>query len=332
MKTPLQRIRIGAVLAAIILLAATLGYRWAGWSWLDSIYMVVTTVTTVGYGEIGPMTPSLRLMNLFLIVFGITAGAYTMGGFIQMVTEGEIERVLGERRQGREIAHLKDHVVICGFGRIGKILSAELHRQHMPFVIIESDPGRAHEAHDLGYLSLTGDATEEGSLETARVQYAKTLVTALPNDAANVFITLTGRNMSRALQIIARGEQPSTQKKLIQAGADRVVLPASIGAMRIANMLTRPSAVEFLELVAGKSTLDVEIDELVVPANNRLLELTVAQAEARRKHGLLIVAMRRGGGQIIFNPDDDLNFQPGDTLVVMGKPQDIARFRSEYQL
>jgi voltage-gated potassium channel len=332
MKTPLERIRIGAVLLVAILSAAVFGYRWAGWSWLDAVYMVVTTVATVGYGEIGPMTPPLRLMTIFLIIFGITAGAYTMGGFIQMVTEGEIERALGERRLGREIAKLRSHVVICGFGRIGKILSAELQRLKMPFVIIECEPQRIREAHEQSYLALAGDATEESVLEMAGVPQAKTLVIALPNDAANVFITLTGRNMNRNLQIIARGEQLSTQKKLMQAGADRVVLPATIGAMRIANMLTRPSAVEFLELVAGKSTLDVEIDEMVVPAGSRLVAQTVAQAEARRKHGLLFVAVRRGDGQMIFNPDDDFCFQTDDTIIVMGKANDISRFRAEYRV
>lgn len=331
-RTPLERIRDGAILLTVVLSAATVGYRLAGWSWLDSIYMVVITVATVGYGEIGPMTPGLRILTMAVIVFGMTAGAYTIGGIVQMITEGEIDRALGERRLGREVAKLHGHVIICGFGRMGRILADELHRLKTPFVVIERDQPRIREANDLQYLALIGDATQEGVLEMARVQEAKTLVTALPDDDANVFITLTGRNLNRNLQIIARGEQPSTQKKLIQAGADRVVLPATIGAMRIANMLTRPSAVEFLELVAGKSTLDVEIDEMVIPDGSLLAGQTVSQAEARRKHGLLCVAIRRGAGQMIFNPDDDFKFETGDTIIVMGKPDDIGRFRGEYRV
>lgn len=331
-RTPLERIRDGAILLVVVLSAATLGYRMAGWSWIDSIYMVVITIATVGYGETGPMTPALRIMTMAVIVFGMTAGAYTIGGFIQMMTEGEIERALGERRLGREVAKLRGHVIICGFGRMGRILADELHRLKTPFVVIERDPARIREANDLQYLALVGDAIQEGVLELAGVQVAKTLVTALPDDAANVFITLTGRNLNRNLQIIARGEQPSTQKKLIQAGADRVVLPATIGAMRIANMLTRPSAVEFLELVAGKSTLDVEIDEMVIPSGSLLAGQTVSQAEARRKHGLLFVAVRRGAGQMVFNPDDDFRFETADTIIVMGKSDDIGRFRAEYRV
>lgn len=331
-RTPLERIRDGAILLTVVVTAAVLGYRLAGWSWLDSIYMVVITLGTIGYGETGPMTPSLRILTMAVIIFGMTAGAYTIGGFIQMMTEGEIEKALGERRLGREVAKLRQHVIICGFGRMGRILADELHRIRTPFVIVEREAKRIREANDSQYLALLGDATEEGVLELAGVQHARTLVTALPDDAANVFITLTGRNLNRNMQIIARGEQPSTQKKLIQAGADRVVLPASIGAMRIANMLTRPSAVEFLELVAGKSTLDVEIDEMVVPAGCPLAGQTVAQAEARRKHGLLFVAIRRGAGQMIFNPDDDFKIETGDTIIIMGRSEDIGRFRGENQV
>lgn len=247
---------------------------------------------------------------------------------MQMVAEGEINRALGMRRATRDIEKLKGHVIICGFGRIGQILADEMRRRKQSFVIIDKDNGRLADAREMGILALGGDATEEDTLEKAGIDRAKSLVSALAADADNVFITLTSRNRNPKLQIIARGEFPSTQKKLIQAGADRVVLPAAIGAHRIANMVTRPSIVELMELVAGESTLDIEIDELVLPEKSSLVGKTVMQTEAHRSHGLLVVAVRRAEGEMIFKPNADFAFQPNDTVIVMGRVEDIERFRN----
>jgi voltage-gated potassium channel len=164
------------------------------------------------------------------------------------------------------------------------------------------------------------------------IRRAKCLVTVLPNDAVNVFITLTSRNLNPQLQIIARGEQHSTHKKLLQAGANRVVLPAAIGAMRIAAMVTHPSTVELMELVAGRSVLDVEVDELHVPDSSPLVGRTIREIEARSRHGLLVVAIKHSHGGMIFNPEANLSFQSSDIIIVMGRVEDIERFRREYQL
>ncbi len=287
------RIRRGAIVLAMVLVAAVCGYRWFGWSWLDALYMVVITMATVGYGEHSQLPPPQQAFTIVVILVGISAAVYTFGGFIQMMTEGEIEKVVGTRRMAREIGNLKDHVIVCGFGRIGQILADELSRHHHPFVVIDTSVERIEHARSLGYLAQVGDATEEEVLMAAGIARAKTLVTALPCDAANVFITLTSRNLNRSLQIIARGELQSTQKKLLQAGADRVVLPAATGALRMAAMITRPSTVELLELVAGKSVLDVEVDEVTIPAASPLVGKSVIATEARRKHGLLVVAVKR---------------------------------------
>lgn len=329
MSTPLGRIRRGAVILIGIFVVAVVGYRViGGWTWLDSVYMVIVTISTVGYREIGEMDDRLKVFSIIVIVFGISAAVYTIGGFMQMVAEGEINRALGMRRATRDIEKLKGHVIICGFGRIGQILADEMRRRKQSFVIIDKDNGRLADAREMGILALGGDATEEDTLEKAGIDRAKSLVSALAADADNVFITLTSRNRNPKLQIIARGEFPSTQKKLIQAGADRVVLPAAIGAHRIANMVTRPSIVELMELVAGESTLDIEIDELVLPEKSSLVGKTVMQTEAHRSHGLLVVAVRRAEGEMIFKPNADFAFQPNDTVIVMGRVEDIERFRN----
>ena len=332
MRSPLKRLQVGLVTLAVIFVAAVCGYRLAGWDLLDSIYMVVTTLSMVGYHDAvgGPMTPALEVFTIAVIVVGVSTALYILGGIFQMMTEGEINRALGLRRVSREIKRLSDHVVICGFGRVGETLAAELHRRKRPIVIVDNQPDRVAEAVSLDYLTLNDDATEEDALVNAGIRRAKTLVTTLPRDAENVFITLTARNLNPDLQIIARAESRSTEKKLIQAGADRVVLPSAAGALRMAAMVTRPSTIELIELAAGHHIAEVEIDELTIPGESPLVGSTVRHSQTRRRHGLLIVAVRHADGQLAFNPDADTVFQGGDTVIAMGRPDDIERFRQEY--
>ncbi len=327
MKSPLRRIALGAMILAVVLGASVLGYRLAGWSWVDSLYMVVISVATVGYREMGEMTDALKLFTMVVIVVGISVSGYILGAFVQLLTEGEIERALGQQRMSREIEKLHDHVVVCGFGRIGQRLCEDLHRRGRGFVAIESDASRINNARAMGYLILAGNATDDELLTLAGIERASSLVTALPADADNVFITLTARNLNRRLFIIARGEFPSTQKKLLQAGADRVVLPSLIGAQQMAHMLTRPSVVEFMELVAGRSKLDIEVDEFNVQPGTWLEGLSVGEVESRRKRGLLIVAVKRESLGMSFNPAPEFQFAAGDIVIVMGRTDDIAHFR-----
>ncbi|HUT93329.1 MAG TPA: potassium channel protein [Thermoguttaceae bacterium] len=330
---PLKRLQVGLAILAVIFVVAVCGYRLGGWSLLDSIYMTVTTLSMVGYrddfGATG-MTPALQVFTIVLIVFGVSAVLYILGGLFQMMTEGEINRALGLRRVSREVERLSDHVVVCGFGRMGEILAGELKRGTRPFVVIDNDPERIAAAISLGYLALTDNATEEEALIHANVQRAKTLVITLPTDAENVFITLTARNLNPDLQIVARAELPTTEKKLLQAGANRVVLPAAAAALRMAAMITRPSTVELIELVAGHHVTEVQVDELTITPDSRLVDCTVRDSETRSRHGLLIVALRHPGGDLMFNPGADTVFQGGDTVIVMGQRADIERFRAEY--
>jgi voltage-gated potassium channel len=328
---PLKRLQIGLTILAAILIVAVCGYRMGGWSWLDSIYMAVTTLSMVGYRDDvgGPMTWQLQVFTIVLILFGVSAALYVLGGLFQMMTEGEVNRALGLRRVTREIERLNGHVIVCGFGRTGEILAGELARENRPFVVIDNDPERITEAIALGYLALTDNATEEEALEHAGVARAQTLVITLPTDSENVFITLTARNLNPELQIVARAELPTTEKKLIQAGANRVVLPSAAAALRMSAMVTRPSTVELIELVAGRH-VTVQVDDLTLPPESPLVGRTVRDSETRSRHGLLIVGVRHPGGELMFNPGADTVFQGGDTVIVMGQKADIERFRREH--
>ena len=328
--SPLGRSRRGAAALALIIVIATLGYRLAGWSWLDSLYMVAISISTVGYGEVAPSTPAVRIWTILVLVFGISTSVYTFGGFIQLLTQGEIERALGRLRMTREIEGLKQHTIICGFGRIGRILALELSNDGAPFVLVDHVASRVAEAQTLHYTAYLGDATDEETLLKLGVAKAKSLVTTLPDDASNVFIALTARNLNVSLNIIARAEQPTTQKKLMQAGANHVVLPAAIGAQRMAAMVTHPSAVDFLELVAGKGRLDVEIDEYEVGSNSKLNGKSVREIEASNQHGLLAIALRDPAGGLLFNPEKSLVVKAGQALVLMGKLDAMRQFRRDF--
>jgi len=335
MDSPLRRLMLGlGVLGAIVLIGVA-GYWLAGWSLLDALYMVAITLSTVGFREAHSLedSPGLKLFTILLVVVGVSTALYVVGALVRMMLEGELNKALCQRRAGRQIEQLAEHVVLCGFGRMGELLAAELTRTRKPFVVVERDPQRVAEAAQRKYLVLAHDATEEDALLQAGVQRAKVLASTLPADADNVFITLTARNLNPQVMIIARGELLSTEKKLLQAGADRVVLPAMAGAMRMAAMVTRPTAIELIEVVAGRQVAEVEVDELTIPADGALVGKSIRESELRARHGLLIVAVRRQGGNLQFNPGGETVFEPAMSVVVLGRPEDIIdRFRSDYKM
>lgn len=239
----------------------------------------------------------------------------------------------------REIETLKNHVIICGYGRIGQILTRKMVEAKQPFVVIDNDSDRVTRAEAMGYLVRFGSATDETILESAGILRAKVLATVLSDDAANVFITLTARSLNPDLVILARGEYPSTEKKLKQAGADQVVTPAAIGALRMAHMITHPAALDFMEQAEGRANLnellaqiDVQIDELAIPPRSDLVGASIGTAEVRGSGTFIIVALRRANGAMIMNPDRDIFLHEGDTLIVMGHRGDIPRFAQTHAL
>ena len=238
LSSPLRNLAAGLAFMVVVSACATAAYIHNGWDFGDALYMVVLTVYTVGYDEVRPIdTPELRAVTIALIVTGCTGMIFLTGTLIQLITASQLQQFFGSRRMQKEIEHLTDHVIICGYGRIGQMLARELQAGKADFVIVERGDGRMTAARDLGFLSLQGDATDEDVLRRAGVSRARALATVLPDDAANVFITLSARSLNRGLTIIARGEAASTESKLIQAGADRVVLPTRIGAERMAELL-----------------------------------------------------------------------------------------------
>ncbi|MCG9890511.1 MAG: potassium channel protein [Thermosynechococcaceae cyanobacterium MS004] len=338
MKTSLKRVVAGALFFCTILLVSALGYVLSGWSWMDAAYMVVITIFGVGYGEVKPInTPLLRILTMGLIIGGTTSAVYIVGAFVQMVAEGEINRAIGVRRMNRDIEALKDHVIVCGFGRIGQILARQLSRAKLPFVVIDRDKTRIELAESLGYLVKAGSAAEETILTEVGILRAQVLATVLPDDASNVFITLTARELNPNLRILARGELPSTEKKLRLAGADQVVLPASISAQRIAYMITHPVSLNFLSQDDGRQTLnellaqvDVQVEEIVIVPDSPIAGGTIGDIEVRGKGTFIVVALKQVDGSTIIHPDQSTGLNVGDTVIVMGHRGDIPRLVQRY--
>ncbi|MGE0608407.1 MAG: TrkA family potassium uptake protein [Pirellulales bacterium] len=338
MSGPFRKMATGASLFVGICLVAILGYLAAGWELADAVYMVVITIFGVGYGEVQPIvSPALRGLTMTLIVVGYGAVIYTVGGFMQMLIDGELKQALGARRMTKEIDRLQDHTVICGVGRMGTILARELKSADKPFVVIDTDERRLHNAEEQGYLVVNGDAAEERALEQAGIRRAAVLATVLPNDAANVFVTITAREMNPNLMIIARGENPRTEKKLLGCGANRVVLPMAIGAKKLAQLIIRPSAENMLEQLTNQGELNEELgriglqfDELEVAANSSLVDRALSDIDLRSNHGFLIVGVRRTDGTTLLNPSPSTRLAAGDTVIVIGRDNDIPQLAAKF--
>lgn len=334
---PLHTLLRVLIFVAIVYGLAVAGFVAAGWSLGDAAYMVTLTIFSVGYGEVHPIdTPFLRALAIATIVLGCTGMIVLTGALVQVFAHYQLRSLLGIDRMQSQIERLTDHAIICGFGRIGVQLAKELALARTPFIIVERNPDKIAEAESQGYLTLTADATDEASLKLAGIERARVLATVLPDDATNVFITLSARNLNPRLQIIARGELPTTEGKLIHAGADKVVLPTHIGAERIAELILYPTTARFLgesaqlrDLKRGLNDFGLELEAVTVPAHSALAGEAVAEAERRGRGGFFIVQIDRaggleGGGQSFVHPGDDVKIEAGDSLVLVIRGSRVA--------
>ena len=326
--SPLRNLLAGLIYMLVVTTGATAAYWAAGWSLGDAVYMVILTVYTVGYDEVRTIdTPVLRGITIALIVLGCTGMIFLTGVLVQLITATQLQQVLGLKRMNSQIDRLRGHVIVCGFGRIGVMVARELHAGRAEFVILERSEDRLVQARGLGYLCLQADATDETTLRAAGIERARCLATVLPDDAANVFITLSARSLNRDLEIIARGEVPSTERKLLQAGADRVVMPTHIGAERIAEIILYPGAVRLLDGFDDKEAfnrdlraLGLEIEVVAVEEGSRSAGRPVSLVEQEAGGAFLVVAVNRRHDGGLEQPDGEALLRAGDGVVLVGRP------------
>jgi len=328
MNEALGRARRGALVLGCVFVFSILTYHW--WfkkTLLESIYWTVITIAGVGYSQsVDAEVPAARqFLSIVVILVGMLAMAYTLGMLIQAIVEGQLDKAMGAKRMNKEISKLKDHVIVCGFGRIGQNLAHRLARHRVQFIVIDPCAESIAEAKTHNYLCLEADATDEDVLQSVGLERASTIVFGLQSDPENVFLTLTVRNLNPDITIIARGEHARTEKKLLQAGANQVVLPAIIGAERMADMIVRPEASDLLRCIGHESGLNAELEEFKFTAESYYIGRTVREAEEQQGQ-LMIVAVRRADGETVFNPKDNQILCVGDVVIVMGPAADIEQF------
>jgi voltage-gated potassium channel len=320
----LQNLRMIGLALSLVILAGTAGFHFIeGWSWFDGFYMVVTTLTTIGYQETHPLSHAGRVFNIGVIVAGVSLVFLGIGALTQALLEFELRSFFGRRKMEREIDRLTDHYIICGAGRVGRSAARELARRPVPFVIIENNDAKAARYQN-ECLMMVGDATKEQTLREARIEQARGLVAATTTDATNLYIILTARALNPKLKIIARASEEDAEKHLLKAGADFIVSPYSFAGQRIAQTFLRPHVVSFLDTATTHLGMDLEIGEICVSQDSSFAGKTIETSRLRQERGVIVLAIKRGQG-MRFNPAPDDRIEPGDYLIAMGEPTQLRQ-------
>lgn len=317
-----SRVRIGAAFLALIVLSGTVGYVIIeGVGWFDSFYMVVVTITTVGFAEVIELSGVGRVVTIALMLIGVGTAVYTAGAALEMALANLGGR--GATRMSRQIDNLSDHYIVCGFGRVGSATWEHIARRSENVVVIEKGPDLAEAARSAGALVVEGDATHNDTLESAGIQRARTLIACVRDDSDNLVIVLSAKSMRADLLVISRATEPESESKLRLAGADRIVAPQVVGARRIAAMALDPNLARFVDLVVEHDLVELQIEQIVVPEESPLAGSTLRTSRIREVSGATILAMEDHQEGIELNPDPDRPFTGGDVLVAIGTRQHI---------
>ena len=321
-----KKLWISFLMLVGIILFGTFGYYLLeNMSLFESLYMTIITISTVGFSEIRPLSPASRAVTMVVIILGISVGTYTIGIIVRVFVEGELMRFFGRRKVQKIISDMENHYIICGFGRIGRIICEELHADNMNFIVIDQNPDTIPDLESFHYLYLNMDATSENALLKAGIMKARGLVTAVSSDADNVFITLTAKGLKPDIFILARASEGKNEDKLLRSGATRVVTPYHIGGRRMAQVLKRPTVVDFIDVATMGNKLGLMMEELSIKENSRLVGKNLIESYLRRDFGIIIVAIKKLSGEMIFNPLPSEKIEAGDVLVVIGKKEDLKR-------
>lgn len=323
---PIRHLKISvAVLFALVSIGAGGYMTIEGWRFLDALYMTVITLGTVGFKEVHDLSDYGKLFTMFLIVIGVSVLGYIVGSLAQIMFEGQIQRIIGRKKVEKKIDSLKDHYIICGFGRIGQLICKEFAAKPLPFLVLEKHPEAHEKLHHEEYLHLRGDATEDETLLRAGIKRAKGLISVVTSDTENVYIVLTARGLNPDLYILARSGEESSEIKLKRAGANKVISPYVIGGGRMAQAILRPNVVDFIEIATGREHLELQMEEIPIPGDSAFVGENLISSGFRKETGTIIVGIKKLSGKMVFNPDSHSKIEAGDTLIVLGDPPAILK-------
>ena len=294
-----------------------------GYPPFDAFYMSLTTMTTVGYGEIHPLSQAGRIFNSFLIVFGVTTIFIAIGAMTQTIIELEFGDAIGKRRNKRMIDNLKDHYIICGYGRVGRGAAHELRHAGVPFVVVDNNPDRVERAMLAGMLAVAADSTQDETLRLVGIERARGLVAALATDADNLFVLLSAKGLNPQIYVATRAAEEGAEAKMRRAGADAVFAPYAMTGHRLAQSLLRPHVVQFLDFTTKDVGEDIAIEQVRVSGASEMVSKTIKEMQLRKEVGVIVMAIRKESGEMVFNPPAETAVQGGDYLIVMGRPGNL---------
>ncbi len=321
-----RRFLLFLVVPGLLFLGGTLGfYRLEGWSLFDSLYCTVITLTTIGYGDLAPVTRGGRVFAMLLALGGVFTLFFLGAEFIRAIVGGEIQTLLGRRRMERALNRLNGHLVVCGYGRMGRLVCREFSSQGLAFVVIDREPDTLVDFGLAHGIPLVGDATLDETLQQAGVLRARALVSVAPSDADNLLIAMSARLLNEKLFIVARAEQEQTGQKLLRAGANRVVSPYVLSGIRVAQAVLRPTVVDFIDLATRTEHLDLQIEETRVSPQSPLAGQAVRDSQVREEYGVIVVAIKKPDGRMLYNPPGDTVLQADDILIVLGPRRQLSR-------
>ena len=321
----LIQLRFSIVMLVLVISGGTGGYIiLEGWDFLDAFYMTVLTISTVGYGEVHPLSVAGKFLSILIIFLGVGSVGFAVGTAGRLMIENRIRAVLG-RRFMKSIQKLRNHYIICGFGRMGRIICEELTEKGIPLVVLENDDEVLEEIERLGYPYMKADATIDEELVASGIARAAGLVSVVTDDAQNVFIVLTARGLNPKLTIVARSAAEESIKKLVRAGANRVISPYFLGGHRIAQAILRPTVLDFLENIIQNKEMDLVLDEKRISPKSELIGTTLATSGLRKDFNIIILAIKSATGSMDFNPPFNTEIKTGDTLVILGRGEDLEK-------
>ena len=322
-----SRLSISLMAVLSLFIIGSFGYHFIeGLDFLQSLYLTSITLTTIGYGDYYPHTRPGMVFTIILVLFGVGTMLYTVGLMAEIMIEGRLQIILGKGRLKKMIEKMENHYIICGCGRIGYLICRELHMENMDFIVIERNPEVIQKINEEGFAYYKGDATHDKTLLGAGIKKAKGIVSVLPSDAENLYVILTAKELNPDIYILTRAEEEESEKRLLRAGANRVVSPYALGGMKMAMAIMRPAMLDFIDISTSRQSLELRMEEFALADKSPMIGKTLEESNIRQLYGLIIVAVKKESGKMTYNPTAGYRIEKGDRLVAMGEEENMMKF------